>query len=536
MPDSKETPKNLADSKAQLAEAAKIAEGVKSGALPAADALKIPDQIAAAQGMLGGLEGAAKDAVNKAAEAANALKDELAKKLPEPVTSAEGALKGLGQEVAAAGEPLKAIAASLPEMKVPLGAASKDLGALKKKTPSAATVKETVPKVQQKLAPPKDQIPKVASILETPKGVIEGLSGKLTDVLGGVKPLLDKPPLAQALKKAGTGDAIKEHLTAAEEKLPKVPPLIDAAIAKINEATAPLLEADKKLGELLSEAVALAPPPPNAALEGLQQEIKNAAAAVTQAADPVAAATVNLPSAMQKIEKAQVLATDAIAKGPEKIPPVELKQTMDQILQLIAEAQKEVTAPAGAMPDAETIATMQVAVASLSDGAVTTLPAAAAVAPLEQQAKAAELFGHAQAALETTPAQVAEAAPAIQQLAEMLPKISAPLAQALQAMNDALTPPQQDLAEIERQLLQAEAQMTDQTKQVDVAVKQIDDTRVKVDGAAIVDDADQLKTILDDITAGLPQLDDQPISDLEKRIPELEALLERVEKSDGGAA
>jgi hypothetical protein len=42
--------------------------------------------------------------------------------------------------------------------------------------------------------------------------------------------------------------------------------------------------------------------------------------------------------------------------------------------------------------------------------------------------------------------------------------------------------------------------------------------------------------LIDDITAGLPQLDDKPISDLEKKLPDLEALLDRIEKSGGGAA
>lgn len=539
MPDPKDTLNNLSASKDQLAQASKIAEGVKSGALPAAEAFKIPEQVAAAKGMLAdlgaGIPGldAAQDAMDSAVGAADSLKDELVKKLPEPVMTSQNALKALGQEVTAAGEPLKAIAASLPQMKVPLGDASGDLNKLKKKVPSAATVKATVPDVQSKIKPPKEQIPKIAAQLDPPKGVIEGLTGKLKDVLGGVKPLLDVPPLAKALEKAGTTGKVKEHLAAAEEKLPRIPPLIDAAKAKLNEAIAPLFEADRKLAELQAAAVAIAPPPPYAALESLQQQIQDTAAAVNQAAVPVNAAAVNLPAALQKVEQAQALS----AKASDQMTPPELKQTMDQIVQLIGEAQKEVAAPAAGM--AATLEAAGPTVAALSavtDAAEVTLPAAAIAAPEGQQARAAELFDHAQNALQPAPERLAAAIPTVQQLQEMLPEIMAPLAQALQAMNDALTPAQQDLAEIERQLLLAEDQMTVQTQQVDVAVKQIDESRTKVDGVAAISDVVELKKALDDIVIGLPQLDDRPISDLEKRIPELEALLERVEKSDGGAA
>lgn len=539
MPDPKDTLNNLASSKDQLAQASKIAEGVKSGALPAADAFKIPEQVAAAKGMLAdlgaGIPGldAAQDAMDGAFSAAGALKDELAQKLPEPVMTSQNALKVLGQEVNAAGEPLKAIAASLPQMKAPLGEASGDLNKLKKKAPSAAKVKATVPDVQAKIKPPKEQIPKVAAQLDPPKAVIEGLSGKLKDVLGGVKPLLDVPPLAKALEKAGTAAKVKEELAAAEEKLPRIPPLIDAAKAKINEALAPLLDADKKLAELQAAAVAIAPPPPDAALEGLQQQIQNTAAAVTQAAVPVNAAAVNLPAALQKVEQAQALS----AKASDQMTPPELKQTMDQVVQLIGEAQKEIGAPAAGMQDTLDAAGPTVeALSAVTEAAAATLPAAAMAAPEGQQAKAAELFDHAQNALQPGPEQMAAAIPTVQQLQEKLPEIMAPLAQALQAMHDALTPAQQDLAEIERQLLQAEDQMTVQTQQVDVVVKQIDESRTKVDGIAAVSDVVELKKALDDIVTGLPQLDDQPIADLEKKIPELEALLERVEKSDGGAA
>jgi chromosome segregation ATPase len=536
MPDSPDVLKNLADSKAKLADVSKIAEGVKSGVLPAADALKIPEQVAAAQGMLGDLKGspdleAAKGALDKAMGAADGLKEELAQKLP-PVVTSQDALKAFGQEVAAAGEPLKAMATTLPPMKLPLGEASADLGALKKKVPSAATVKEKVPKVQDKIAPLKSKVPDVASQLDPPKKIIEGLSGKLTDVLGGVKPLLDKPPLSMALKKAKTGDKVKEELAAAEAKLPTVPPLIDAVKAKIQEALAPLLEADKKLAELQAAAVAIAPPPPNAELINLKDQIGNTASAVAEATNPVMTAAANIPAAQKMVEQAQALS----AKASKDMKPEELVQTMTQIVQLVGEAQKQLAGPLAGMPDAEIVAAMQQALAAIADAAATTLPAAAAAAPAEQQVRAAELLNHADTALQPAPGQMAEAAPAIQQLADLLPKLTAPLAQTLQAMNDALTPEQQDLAEIERALVQAESQMADQQQQADSAAKQIDEMKTKVDGAIVIEDADKMKVALDDITAGLPQLDDKPISDIEKRLPELEALLARVEASDGGAA
>jgi len=133
-------------------------------------------------------------------------------------------------------------------------------------------------------------------------------------------------------------------------------------------------------------------------------------------------------------------------------------------------------------------------------------------------------------------AQMAEAAPAVQQLNDKLPEVSAPLAQAAQAMHDALTPEQQDIAELERLLKQAQEQMTVQTQQVDDVSKQLDPSQKKVNDATGVEDPIQLKKMIDEITEGFPQLDDKTISDVEKKLPDLEALLERIEKSGGGAA
>jgi chromosome segregation ATPase len=209
---------------------------------------------------------------------------------------------------------------------------------------------------------------------------------------------------------------------------------------------------------------------------------------------------------------------------------------MTQIVQLVGDAQKLLAVPLAGLPDSEITAAMQQAVAAVVDAAAVTLPAAAAAAPVEQQSKATELFNLAQEGLQPAPAQMAEASPSIQQLAEILPKLTGPLAQVLQTMNDALTPDQQDLAEIERALIQAETQMTDQTQQAEGTTKQLDDMKVKVDGAIVLEDSTQMKAALDSITESLPQLDDKPIADLEKRLPELEALLARVEASDGGAA
>ena len=99
---------SLSGSKDQLAQASETAKGVASGALSTAEAFKIPDQVAAAQQALEGLPAgpnfdAAKDAMGNATKAAVALKDELAQKLPEPVSQGKDALTGLGQEVKASG-------------------------------------------------------------------------------------------------------------------------------------------------------------------------------------------------------------------------------------------------------------------------------------------------------------------------------------------------------------------------------------------------------------------------------------------------
>src|SRR5581483_12340780 len=156
-----------------------------------------------------------------------------------------------------------------------------------KKMPSVDTLQSKIPDVQSQLAPLQQQIPDLASQLDPPSEAIQGLTGKLSDVVGGVKPMLDAPPLSQALEKAGTTDLVKEHLAAAEEKLPQVPPLLDQAKAKLNEAIAPLAEAGAKLGELQAAAMAAVPPPPNAGLDDLKQQINDATGALNEAAGPV---------------------------------------------------------------------------------------------------------------------------------------------------------------------------------------------------------------------------------------------------------
>ena len=102
-------------------------------------------------------------------------------------------------------------------------------------------------------------------------------------------------------------------------------------------------------------------------------------------------------------------------------------------------------------------------------------------------------------------------------------------------MNDALTPEQQDLAELERLLQQVEDQMTTLTQQTGDASQQLGQSQTKVQSAAEIEDPVALGKLIDEINAGLPQLDDQSISDLEKKIPDFEALLERIEKSGGAA-
>src|ERR1700757_590154 len=98
MPDPNDTLKSLTNSQDQLDQVSQIADGIKSGAMPSTDAFKIPDQVNAAQGMLGGLNAGpdvdnAQDALNNAAQAAAALKDEAMQKIP-PVTGAKDALTG----------------------------------------------------------------------------------------------------------------------------------------------------------------------------------------------------------------------------------------------------------------------------------------------------------------------------------------------------------------------------------------------------------------------------------------------------------
>ena len=243
---------------------------------------------------------------------------------------------------------------------------------------------------------------------------------KLTDVVGGVKPLLDAGPLAQALQKAGTADLVKQHLEAAEAKLPQVPPLLDQAKAQITGALAPLLQASDKLTELQGSIMAAVPPLPNPSLDSLQQQINGAAAATTQAAAPVNAAAAALPAAQENVAQAQVLS----AKVSDQMKPAELKQSMDQIGKLISDAQQQVAAPAaGTVGSAAAIAPLQNQLAAINDAGTATLPAAAAAAAPEQQAKAAELLAHAQDGLNPLGAQMAEAALAVTQLATQLPQL-----------------------------------------------------------------------------------------------------------------
>ena len=84
-------------------------------------------------------------------------------------------------------------------------------------------------------------------------------------------------------------------------------------------------------------------------------------------------------------------------------------------------------------------------------------------------------------------------------------------------------------------LQQAEEQMTTLTQQAGDASQKLDQSQSKVQSAAAIEDAVALGKLIDEINAGLPQLDDQSISDLEKKIPDFEALLERIEKSGGAA-
>ena len=531
---------SLSGSKDQLAQASEIAKGVASGALPTAEAFKIPDQVAAAQQALEGLPAgphfdAAKDAMGNATKAADALKDELAQKLPEPVSQGKDALTGLGQEVKASGGGITAVSGMLPEVKLPISDASKSLGDLKSKVPSAESLQSKIPDVQAKLAPLQEKIPDLASKLDSPKDVINGLVGKMGDVIGGVKPLLDKPPLSMALDKAGTADLVKQHLALAEEKLPQVPPLLDQAKAKLTEAIAPLTDAGAKLAEMQAGILAAVPPPPNIGLDALQEQISGANAVIANAAGQVDTAVTNLPAAQQNVDQAQQL----IATASDQMKPEELKKAMDQIGQLVGDAQKAVAAPAGAMPDvAQAVAVLPNQVASIQQAATGVLPGAAASVPDEQKAKAAELLGLVQDSLNQASTKMSEGAPPVenvQQLAAQLPKVDSPLSQAVQTMHDALTPPQQDLAELEKQLKLAEGQITQVTTETETAKQNMDASQKKIEGAIAIQDPAEMNKTLDEIIAGLSTLDDKTIADLEKKLPELEALVERIEKAGGAA-
>src|SRR5207247_8297256 len=132
-----------------------------------------------------------------------------------------------------------------------------------------------------------EKIPDLASKLDPPKGVIEGLVGKMGDVIGGVKPMLDAAPLSAALDKAGTADLVKEHLALAEEKLPQVPPLLDQAKAKLMEAIQPLTDVGAQLAEMQAGVLAAIPPPPNLSLDALQEQIHGTNAVIADAGGQV---------------------------------------------------------------------------------------------------------------------------------------------------------------------------------------------------------------------------------------------------------
>src|SRR5882672_6859088 len=147
--------------KDQIAAAAKTADDITQGKLPPLEAFKIPDQVAAAQKALEGVPGAdaVKASMDKAAKAAGALKDELAKKLPDPLVKAKGMLASLGQEVGESGAGIKPLAAALPEAKKPVADASGKLAGLKKGAPSVEKLQATLPNVQDSLKGVQDKIP-----------------------------------------------------------------------------------------------------------------------------------------------------------------------------------------------------------------------------------------------------------------------------------------------------------------------------------------------------------------------------------------
>ena len=111
-----------------------------------------------------------------------------------------------------------------------------------------------------------------------------------------------------------------------------------------------------------------------------------------------------------------------------------------------------------------------------------------------------------------------------------------PLAEAAQAMHDAMEPQQQDLAQLEEELRKAEEQMTLLQQQIDDTANVLPESEKKVGDAMALEDATAINDALDQIIEGFPALDDKPISDFESRLPELEALVAKIEGAgDGGA-
>ena len=454
-------------------------------------------------------------------------------KLPGPVKDAKEAMGGLAKQMDGAGKALKPVTAALPAAAGPLKDASKGAKALKKGPPSPEKLLKGIPKILDPIKSTRGNVDDLTEKLTAPKKVLEGLVKKQKDVFDLVKPVLTKGPLAPVLKKNEKLKPVQENLAAAEKKLPEVPKLLDGAMKSLKDVKPPLDDAVKALEGMLAGAVPGTPPAPNAGAAALQEQISQTASAVDQAAAPVAAAAENVPAAAENVEKAQELIAGVT---PEK-KPEEIKAAMTKINDLIKDAHEGVAGPAASMPEsARATGPLQEQLTAIQEAASGVLPGVSDSVPPEDKEKAAELAATAQESLNQAPGQMAEAAPAVQELSEQLPKVEAPLAEAVQAMHDAMEPPQQDLAELEEQLRLAEEQMALLQQQVDNTVKVLPDSEQKVGEAMSIEDVAVLKTTLDQIITEFPTLDDQPISDFENRLPDLEALVKKIEEAGNGGA
>lgn len=539
--------------KDQMDGLASTAKGIAAGDLSPLEAVKLPEMLGSAKDALGGLlggkpsakAGEAEAALGKATGAAGALKTEIAGKIAEklgaPVdldglVSAKDMLLGLGKMTAPPKEMIGKL--GMPDLQKQVAGATGKVGDMKKMPPDAAKLQKGIPDVQASIADAQKKLPDMAKKIEDPAAAITGLSDKLKDVTKLVDPLIKAGPIAEGLKKAGTQKQVQDHLAAATKKLPQAGDLLKQATAKMTEAAAPLAEAAGTLAKVPPIKVEPPKPPkPDAAIKKMQGQIGDVEKKAKAAGAPPKAAAENVPKAQAQVAQAQA----KIASVSAATPPKEVNKAFTEVAAAVKTANEQLAGPAAGMAaTVEAAKPLQEELQVIDQAGAAFLPGAEAGAAPENRADSAALLAEAQQKLAEAPGQLQAAMPAVQQLEEKLPATAAPLAEAAAAMDQAVEPALAALSQVEKELREALAAFESLGKQLEV------------DGAAMVEAEKKMKTALAlagensapadlmkaiaEVEQALPKSDYQWLADFEKRLPELEGLLQEAEGASGPGA